>query len=160
MKKHTLYELRKANERSIRINENMTDKNDRKKYEENLYTYVHTITRALTLWESGDYNTVATILELVNIGLDILQMEIVPRGAHRIDSMTEKPQSNKPLTREILRSKYQVTDSFKDVSLNTINDNLPSRLSQDALSKLVKEVFPEVQERKCTNDIKYNLESA
>ena len=62
------------------------------------------------------------------------------------------------IIKQYLQANYRVTNTFKDITLNTINDNLPVRLSDHALRKLVKEIFPEVQERKCTNDIKYNME--
>lgn len=75
-----------------------------------------------------------------------------------MEKSTVNAESNKPLTREILMAKYRVTDTFKDVTLNTINEDLPFRLSSNALSKIIREVFPDVQERKCTNDIKYNME--
>lgn len=158
MKTKTLFELRKTNDRITNLNENMRDKNERSKFGGNLYDYALAIQGAIRLWKNGDYETVNTIIELVNTGFDILHTDIVPRGSHKIDSMTKNTQSNKPLTREILRSKYQVSDSFNGVSLNSINDNLPVRLSDHALSKLIREVFPDVQERKCTNDIKYNME--
>jgi len=85
-------------------------------------------------------------------------MKTMTNYAEEIDKNTKDTVSNIPLTREYLQANYHVTNTFKDVSLNTINDNLPVRLSDHALSKLVEEVFPEVQIRKCTNDIKYNLE--
>lgn len=154
MKRKTLFELRKTNDKITKLNENMPDRNRFK----NLYAYALAIQGAISLWKTGDYETVNTIIELVNTGFDILRADIVPYGSQRIDSMTKDTQSNIPLTKQYLQSNYRVTNTFKDVSLNTINDNLPSRLSDHALSKLVKEVFPEVQERKCTNDIKYNME--
>ena len=155
MKRITLFELRKTIDKITKLYENMPD---RSRFGEKLNAYALAIQGAISLWKTGDYETVNTIIELVNTGFDILRADIVPYGSHRIDSMTKNPVSNKPLTREILRSKYKVSDSFKDITLNTINDNLPVRLSDHALSKLVEEVFPEVQIRKCTNDIKYNLE--
>lgn len=75
-----------------------------------------------------------------------------------IDKNTIDAPSNIPITREYLQSNYRVSNSFNGVSLNSINDNLPVRLSSKRLSKLVKEVFPNVHERKCKNDIKYNME--
>lgn len=75
-----------------------------------------------------------------------------------IDKNTIDAPSNIPITKEYLKNNYKVSNSFNGVSLNSINDNLPVRLSNKALSKLVREVFPDVQERKCTNDIKYNME--
>lgn len=85
-------------------------------------------------------------------------MKNMANYAEEIDKNTKDTQSNIPLTKQYLQANYRVTNTFNDVSLNTINDNLPVRLSYNALSKLVKEVFPEVQSRKCTNDIKYNME--
>lgn len=155
MKTKTLFELIKTNDRITNLNENMRN---RSKFGGNLYDYALAIQGAIRLWKNGDYETVNTIIELVNTGFDILHADIVPRGSQRIDSMTKNTESNKPLTREILRSNYRVSNSFNGVSLNTINDNLPVKLSNRALSKLVREVFPNVQERKCTNDIKYNLD--
>lgn len=160
MKTKTLFELRKTNDRITNLNENMRDKNERSKFGGNLYDYALAIQGAIRLWKNGDYETVNTIIELVNTGFDILHTDIVPRGSHKIDSMTKNTQSNKPLTREILQANYRVSNTFNGVSLNTINDNLPVRLSDHALSKLIRQVFPDVQERKCTNDIKYNLECA
>ena len=75
-----------------------------------------------------------------------------------MDKSTVNAESNKPLTREILMANYRVTDTFKDVTLNSINEDLPFKLSSNTLSKIIREVFPDVQERKCTNDIKYNME--
>lgn len=75
-----------------------------------------------------------------------------------VDESTVNTVSNIPVTREYLQANYRVTNTFNTVSLNSINDTLPIRLSNKALSKLIVEVFPDVQERKCTNDIKYNME--
>ena len=158
MKTKTLFELRKTNDRITNLNENMRDKNERSKFGGNLYDYALAIQGAIRLWKNGDYETVNTIIELVNTGFDILHTDIVPRGSHKIDSMTKNTESNKPLTKEYLQANYRVTNTFKDITLNNINDNLPVKLSSKALSKLVREVFPDVQERKCTNDIKYNME--
>ena len=158
MKTKTLFELRKTNDRITNLNENMRDKNERSKFGGNLYDYALAIQGAIRLWKNGDYETVNTIIELVNTGFDILHTDIVPRGSHKIDSMTTKAESNKPLTREILMANYRVTDTFKDVTLNSINEDLPFKLSSNTLSKIIREVFPDVQERKCTNDIKYNME--
>lgn len=85
-------------------------------------------------------------------------MKNMANYAEEIDKNTKDTQSNIPLTKQYLQANYRVTNTFNDVSLNTINDNLPVRLSYNALSKLVKEVFPEVRSRKCSNDIKYNME--
>lgn len=158
MKTKTLFELRKTNDRITNLNENMRDKNERSKFGGNLYDYALAIQGAIPLWKNGDYETVNTIIELVNTGFDILHTDIVPRGSHKIDSMTKNTESNKPLTREILRSNYRVTNTFKDITLNTINDNLPVRLSDHALNKLINECFPNVKSRRITGDIKYNLE--
>ena len=158
MKTKTLFELRKTNDHITNLNENMRDKNERSKFGGNLYDYALAIQGAIRLWKNGDYETVNTIIELVNTGFDILHTDIVPRGSHKIDSMTKNTQSNKPLTREILRSNYRVTNTFKDITLNTINDNLPVRLSDHALNKLINECFPNVKSRRITGDIKYNLE--
>lgn len=158
MKTKTLFELRKTNDRITNLNENMRDKNERSKFGGNLYDYALAIQGGIRLWKNGDYETVNTIIELVNTGFDILHTDIVPRGSHKIDSMTKNTQSNKPLTREILRSNYRVTNTFKDITLNTINDNLPVRLSNHALNKLINECFPNVKSRRITGDIKYNLE--
>ena len=158
MKTKTLFELRKTTNRITNLNENMRDKNERSKFGGNLYDYALAIQGAIRLWKNGDYETVNTIIELLNTGFDILHTDIVPRGSHKIDSMTVNAESNKPVTREYLQANYRVTNTYNGVSLNTINDSLPVRLSDNALSKLVREIFPEVQERKCTNDIKYNLE--
>lgn len=75
-----------------------------------------------------------------------------------IDKNTIDAPSNIPVTREYLQANYRVSNTFNDVSLNSINDNLPHKLSQHNLNKLVVETFPDVQSRQCTNDIKYNLE--
>ena len=158
MKTKTLFELRKTNDRITNLNENMRDKNERSKFGGNLYDYALAIQGAIRLWKNGDYETVNTIIELVNTGFDILHTDIVPRGSHKIDSMTKNTQSNKPLTREILRSNYRVTNTFKDITLNTINDNLPVRLSDHALNKLINECFPNVKSRRITGDIKSNIE--
>lgn len=85
-------------------------------------------------------------------------MQKMTNYAEEIDKNTKDTVSNIPLTRAYLQANYRVTNTFKDITLNTINDNLPVRLSDHALSKLVQDVFPEVQERKCIHDIKYNLE--
>lgn len=85
-------------------------------------------------------------------------MQAMTVYAEEIDKNTKNTQSNIPVTREYLQANYRITNTFNGVSLNSINDNLPVRLSNKALSKLVLEVFPDVQERKCTNDIKYNME--
>lgn len=85
-------------------------------------------------------------------------MKNMANFAEEIDKNTEDTQSNIPVTKQYLQANYQVTNTFNDVSLNTINDNLPVKLSNHALSKLVQEVFPEVKSRKCANDIKYNME--
>lgn len=75
-----------------------------------------------------------------------------------VDKATENAVSNIPLTREYLQTNYKVTNTFNDVSLNSINDNLPFKLSSKRLNKLIHECFPNVKARKCTNDIKYNME--
>ena len=75
-----------------------------------------------------------------------------------VDESTVNTVSNIPVTREYLQANYRVTDTYNGVSLNSINDNLPHKLSQHTLNKLVVETFPDVQSRQCTNDIKYNLE--
>ena len=75
-----------------------------------------------------------------------------------IDKNTKDTVSNIPLTREYLQANYRVCDTFKEVTLNSINDNLPVRLSDHALNKLINECFPEVESRRITGDIKYNLE--
>lgn len=157
MKNKTLNNLRKTIPRLSKTI-NSFEYDETIKYGSTVYEYSLGLSKALDLWYDEDYHTVNTILELVNTGIDILKIPIIKKGSQRIDSQTKNQVSLKPLTREILRSKYQVSDSFKDITLNSINDELPVRLSQDALSKLVKKVFPDVQERKCTNDIKYNLD--
>ena len=158
MKTKTLFELRKTNDRLTNLNENMRDKNERSKFGGNLYDYTLAIQGAIPLWENGDYETVNTIIELVNTGFNILHTDIVPRGSHKIDSMTKNTQSNKPLAREYLQANYRVCDSFNTVTLNSINADLPVRLSSNALSKIIREVFPDVKERKSKMDIKYNME--
>lgn len=85
-------------------------------------------------------------------------MQTMTNYAEEIDKNTKDTPSNIPLTKEYLKANYKVSNSFKGVSLNSIYDNLPVRLSSKRLSKLVKEVFPNVHERKCKNDIKYNME--
>lgn len=75
-----------------------------------------------------------------------------------VDKNTIDAPSNIPVTREYLKNNYKVSNTFNGVSLNSINDNLPVRLSQDTLNKLVVETFPDVKARQCTNDIKYNME--
>ena len=158
MKTKTLFELRKTNDRLTNLNKNMRDKNERSNFGGNLYDFALAIKGAIPLWENGDYETVNTIIELVNTGFNILYTDIVPRGSHKIDSMTKDTVSNIPLAREYLQANYRVCDSFNTVTLNSINADLPVRLSSRALSKLVKEVFKNVKARKCTNDIKYNME--
>lgn len=157
MKNKTLNNLRKTVPRLSKTI-NSFEYDETRQYGSSVYEYSLGLSKALDLWYDEDYHTVNTILELVNTGIDILKMPIIKKGSQRIDSMTINAESNKPLTREILRSKYQVSDSFKGITLNSINDELPVRLSSRALSKLVKKVFPDVQERKCTNNVKYNLE--
>lgn len=76
----------------------------------------------------------------------------------KVDESTVNTVSNIPVTREYLQANYKVSNTFNGVSLNSINDNLPHRLSQDTLNKLVVETFPDVKTRQCTNDIKYNME--
>lgn len=85
-------------------------------------------------------------------------MKMMTNYAEEIDKNTKDTQSNIPLTKQYLQANYQVCDSFNDVSLNSINDNLPVRLSSKRLSKVIRECFPDVKARKCTNDIKYNME--
>ena len=75
-----------------------------------------------------------------------------------IDKNTIDAPSNIPVTREYLQTNYKVSNTFNGVSLNSINDNLPHKLSQHTLNKLVVETFPDVQSRRCTNDIKYTME--
>ena len=75
-----------------------------------------------------------------------------------VDESTVNAESNIPVTREYLQANYKVSNKFNGVSLNSINDNLPHKLSQHTLNKLVVETFPDVQSRQCTNDIKYNME--
>lgn len=75
-----------------------------------------------------------------------------------IDKNTIDAPSNIPITKEYLKNNYKVSNTFNGVSLNSINDNLPHRLSQHTLNKLVVETFPDVKTRQCTNDIKYNME--
>ena len=75
-----------------------------------------------------------------------------------VDKATENTVSHIPVNREYLQANYRVSNTFNGVSLNSINDNLPYRLSQDTLNKLVVETFPDVKVRQCTNDIKYNME--
>lgn len=75
-----------------------------------------------------------------------------------IDKVTKNTVSNIPLTKEYLKANYRVSNTFNGVSLNSINDNLPHKLSSKRLSKLIHECFPNVKARKCTNDIKYNME--
>lgn len=157
MKIKTFNELKRTLTRLNKSIDNM-DNHQRRLYGSNSYDYSIGMSKALSLFEDGEYEAAQEILAILNIGIDILNMDIVPRGSQRIDSMTTKAMSNKPLTREILQANYRVSNTFNGVSLNTINDNLPVRLSDHALSKLIRQVFPEVQERKCTNDIKYNLE--
>lgn len=85
-------------------------------------------------------------------------MQTMTIYAEEIDKNTVNAESNKPLTREKLMAKYRVTDTFKDVTLNSINEDLPFKLSSKALNKVILEVFPEVKSRRITGDIKYNLE--
>ena len=158
METKTLFELRKTNDRLTNLNKNMRNKNERSKFGGNLYDFALAIKGAIPLWENGDYETVNTIIELVNTGVNILHTDIVPRGSHKIDSMTKDTVSNIPLAREYLQANYRVCDTFKEVTLNSINDNLPVRLSDHALNKLINECFPEVESRRITGDIKYNLE--
>lgn len=115
--------------------------------------------------ENGDWDKVIETKDLLRSTNNLLmrakklrKKQLFNADFHNVDESTEKAVSNKPLTREFLMANYRVSDSFNTVTLNSINDNLPVRLSQDALSKLVREVFPTVQERKCSNDIKYNME--
>lgn len=75
-----------------------------------------------------------------------------------IDKNTIDAPSNIPITKEYLKNNYKVSNTFNGVSLNSINDNLPHKLSQHTLNKLVVETFPDVKSRQCTNDIKYNME--
>ena len=75
-----------------------------------------------------------------------------------IDKSTVNAVSDKPLARKFLQANYKVSNTFKGISLNSINDKLPVRLSNKRLSKLIHECFPNVKARKCTNDIKYNME--
>lgn len=85
-------------------------------------------------------------------------MQTMTNYAKEIDKNTKDTPSNIPLTREYLQANYRVSNSFNGVSLNSINDNLPHKLSQHTLNKLVVETFPDVKTRQCTNDIKYNME--
>lgn len=157
MKIKTFNELKRTLTRLNKSIDNM-DNHQRRLYGSNSYDYTIGMSKALSLFQDGEYEAAQEILAILNIGIDILNMDIVPRGSQRIDSMTTKAMSNKPLTREILMTNYRVTDIFKDVTLNSINEDLPFKLSSNALSKIIREVFPDVQERKCTNDIKYNME--
>lgn len=85
-------------------------------------------------------------------------MQTMTIYAEEIDKNTKDTVSNTPVTKAYLQANYRVTNTFKDITLNKINEDLPVRLSSRALSKLVKEVFPTVESRRITGDIKYNLE--
>ena len=85
-------------------------------------------------------------------------MKTMTNYAEEIDKNTKDTVSNIPLTREYLQANYRVCDSFNTVTLNSINADLPVRLSDHALNKLINECFPEVESRRITGYIKYNLE--
>ena len=85
-------------------------------------------------------------------------MKTMTNYAEEIDKNTKDTVSNIPLTRAYLQANYRVCDSFNTVTLNNINADLPVRLSSNALNKLINECFPEVESRRITGDIKYNLE--
>ena len=84
-------------------------------------------------------------------------MQKMTNYAEEIDKNTKDTVSNIPLTRAYLQANYRVCDSFNTVTLNSINADLPVRLSSNALNKLINECFPEVESRRITGDIKYNL---
>lgn len=115
--------------------------------------------------ENGDWDKVVEAKDLLRSTNNLLmrakklrKKQLFNADFHNVDEFTEKAVSLKPLTREILMANYRICDSFNTVTLNSINEDLPVRLSNKALSKLVKEVFPTVESRRITGDIKYNLE--
>ena len=95
----------------------------------------------------------------IKLYIDIVGAPIVPAGSQRVDSMTKDTVSAVPVTRDFLKENYEVTGAFGTVSLNSINEALPSRLSSKALNKCIVECFPEVKSRKLQGDIKYSLKS-
>lgn len=74
-----------------------------------------------------------------------------------VDESTMDAVSNKPVTRDFIKSNYIVTDSFSNISLNSINEVLPCKLSSKSLHKIIVETFPDVEYRRVTSDVKYNL---
>lgn len=157
MKNKIFNELEKTNMKLGKAIHNMNN-HQRVLFGDNSYTYAVGIEKAINLYKNGEYEAVEEILAIINNGIDIINTEIIIAGSHKVDSMTTYPRSNIPLTKFILKHNYRVSDSFNDVSLNSINDNLPVRLSNKALSKVIRECFPDVKARKCTNDTKYNME--